>query len=99
MRSWSSACSAPIRGPELDGPDKPGGRNPYIQTPELCGKTAKRRQEFNDSSPNSGEGFDVVNAPEVRQSPGRRVIGEFLAAIEASDEGTSACEGLKPAEV
>ena len=99
MRGWASAWSAAIRGPEADGPDKPGNRNPYIQISGLCGETSKRREEFNDSPLISGEGCDVVDAPEICQSPGRRVIGEFLAAIETGDEGTSACDGFKSVKV
>jgi|SRR6185437_3015511 len=72
----------------VHGPDKLTHRNP-IQPADPCSKTSNRRKESINSPTKSCHCFCVMDAPEIHQSPGFVVVGEFLTTIQASDVGYS----------
>ena len=72
----------------MHGPDKLTHRNP-IQPADSCSETFNRRKESINSPTNSCQCFCVMDAPEIYQSPGFVVVGEFLTTIQASDVGSS----------
>lgn len=74
----------------VHGPDTLPHRNLHIQPADLCAETSKSRKESINSPTNSCPCFCVTDAPEIYQSPGLVVVGEFLTAIQASDVGFSA---------
>jgi len=72
----------------VHGPDKLTHRNP-IQRGGPCGESSKRRKESINSPANSCHSVCVMDAPEIYQSTGFVVVGEFLTTIQASDVGSS----------
>jgi len=69
----------------VHGPDKLTHQNPHIQFADPCSEASKRRKEFINPLTNSRQFFCVMDSPEICQSPGFLIVGEFLTAIEASD--------------
>ena len=66
------------------GPDKLTHRNP-IQPADPCSETSNRRKDSINSPTDSCHFFCVMDAPEIYQSPGFVVVGEFLTTIQAGD--------------
>ena len=77
----------------VNGRDKFTPRNPQMKLADACSENSKRRKEFTDFPTNSRKCFGVMDAPKIHHSSGLVVVSEFLAAIEASDVGSTAKAG------
>jgi len=75
-------------------PDVLTDRSPHLQPAEPRSEASKRRKEFNNSPTHTCQCFCVMDAPEIYQSAGLVVVGEFLTAIQASDVGPPAIDSL-----
>ncbi len=78
----------------VHGPDKLTDRSPQLQPAEPRSEASKRRKEFINSPTNPCQCFCVMDAPEIYQSAGLVVAGEFLTAVQASDVGSPATDSL-----
>ena len=72
----------------MHGPDKFSHLNP-LQPADPCSETLNGRKESINPATNSCHCFCVMDSPEIYQSPGFVVVGEFLTTIQARDVGYS----------